>query len=271
MLHRMHLLEATKEGLGPERAVVGELVVTAPGWLPRIQGPPRSISPGADEVVLYLARVGSSGWTGGLVGRARVAAQAGGLRPVLVSLPALRASADARDVAAASGAVTSIDEMIERHLVDLGPFYPPDAPIDRRLEAEAWLASGIARRVAPMLIHALPDDGDPSVLLIALALRTHLGLPLVCDAVPSVWQATAGDMPNLAGERLERVVDTGIRSLQAADLVVTSSEGTRAGLVARGVAAGRISVVTEDAAGPGLNAVHRDVLDRFRATTPGVA
>jgi hypothetical protein len=174
-LHRMHLASPGDHRLALERRALGELLVTEPGWLPRIPGP---VEP----------------------------------RP-----------------AATPGAVLHLTE----DSFALGPWYPRETPVDELLAVQVWLAAAKARETAPEIIHATSGERGYLIGLVGLALRSHIGRPVVYEATAIVPRGT-GDGRREAAE---------MRVLLDADHVVVPTAELEAEIVGRGIPAGRVTVV----------------------------
>ena len=89
-LHRMHLLDDRPERHHVERMVLGRIVETSPGWLPRIPGPPRPVRSRDDSVVLHVLKESLPYLTNGFTMRSRynlLAQRDAGLAPAVVTAP----------------------------------------------------------------------------------------------------------------------------------------------------------------------------------------
>ncbi len=242
MLHEMHLLDGSPERLESERLLLGRLVETAPGWLPRIPGPVRPVSPDSDDVVLHLLKESAPELTNGFTMRSRynlLAAKAVGIRPTVVTalgFPRLLGVENAPALVELDG--------IPHHRLDLGPHYPVERPFDQLLEDQAWLTAGIARQVQPALIHASSGHRGFETALVGLAVRAHIRRPMVYE-VRSFFEATwSADADwNESGEQYHRRFDAESGAMQAADHVITIAESMRADIVSRGVPEDRVTVI----------------------------
>jgi glycosyltransferase involved in cell wall biosynthesis len=241
-IHRMHLLDDQPEWLVGERRIVGRIVETSPGWLPRIPGPPRPVEPASPEIVLHLLKESTPQLTNGFTMRSRynlLAARGAGLQPVVVTalgFPRLLGQTDIAPLEQVDG--------IPHHRLDLGPYYDLAGPVDRILEDQAWLTARIAREVRPAVIHASSGHRGFEHALVGLALREHLKRPLVYEVrsfFESVWSPDEG--LGEQGEQYERRFDTETRAMRGADHVITIAESMRAEIVERGVDPDRVSVI----------------------------
>jgi glycosyltransferase involved in cell wall biosynthesis len=240
-LHRMHLLDDDADRRHEERLVVGRIVETAPGWTPRIPGPPWPVDPDPG-VVLHLLKESTPELTNGFTMRSRydlLAQRDAGLRPVVVTSLGFP-----RVLGVTDGPAVWVEDGIPHHRLDLGPGYDLDRPFDRLLEDQAWLTARIARSVRPQVIHVSSGHRGYETALVGLALRRHLRRPLVYE-VRSFFEATwsADDRWNERAEQYRRRFDTETRAMRAADHVVTIADAMRDEIVARGVPAERVSVV----------------------------
>ncbi len=242
MLHEMHLLDGSPERLESERLLLGRLVETAPGWLPRIPGPVRPVAPDSHDVVLHLLKESAPELTNGFTMRSRynlLAAQAVGIQPHVVTalgFPRLLGVEGAPSLIELDG--------IPHHRLDLGPHYPVERAFDQLLEDQAWLTAGIARTVRPALIHASSGHRGFETALVGLAIRAHIRRPMVYE-VRSFFEATwSADADwNESGEQYHRRFDAESRAMQDADHVITIAESMRADIVSRGVPEDRVTVI----------------------------
>jgi glycosyltransferase involved in cell wall biosynthesis len=241
MLHRIHALEPEPPLEIPERPVLGRLVETSDGWLPRIPGPARPIDPVAGTV-LHLLKESAPELTNGFTMRSRynlLAQRDAGLSPVVVTslgFPRLLgASTIERDV---------VVDGIPHHRLDLGPAYPLDQPFDVLLGDQAWLTARIARQVRPEIIHVSSGHRGYETALVGLALRQHLRRPVVYE-VRSFFEATWSADPawNERGEQYHRRHAAETRAMRLADHVITIAESMREDIVARGVPPERVTVI----------------------------
>ena len=242
MLHEIHALDGTPENLAAERRFLGRMTELSPGWLPRIPGPPRPIESPDAATILVLNKESEPVPDDGVH-------DAQPVQPA--RRPRRRVSAPGRDRPRLSAPprrdrvqpVELVDD-IPHHRLDLGPDYPLDGPVDRILEDQAWLTARVARRVRPAIIHASSGHRGYEHALVGLALREHLGRPLVYEVrsfFESVWSSSAewGE----TGEHYRRRFATESRAMQAADHVITIAEAMRDEIVERGVDPARVTVV----------------------------
>jgi hypothetical protein len=234
-LHRLHVLRDDPDVRRRERVAGGRLLVTSPGWLPRLPGDPSPIRPSGEEVVLFLADHSGPYRTSPTAERLRARLAdltAVGWRPEVVTALGFPRTSGVAEVA-------SFEEVdgIPHHRLDLGPHYALDGPPDRRLRDAAWLAAGVVRRVLPAVLHGLVDGSgtDPAdMALVAAAVARHTGLPLVLEIVADPGLATTPDA------RRARATLAG--ALQLADGVVTADAATRDGLVSGGLDTARVTI-----------------------------
>jgi phosphatidyl-myo-inositol dimannoside synthase len=230
-----------------ERRLHGDLAETDPRWRPRILGPRRPIEPRSDRVILHLLKESRPQRQSGFAMRSHdnmLAQRDAGWDPVVVTALGFPRWTGAR--------VTATEQVdgIRHHRLDLGAGYPDDGPVDRYLEDYAWCAAVIAREERPAIIHASSGGRGYEAALVGLALGDHLDLPVVYEvrslfdgpAPSGALAATASDATS-PRERYRRRDATEVRSMLAADAVVTLAETMKADIVARGVAPERVFVV----------------------------
>lgn len=241
-LHRAHVLDDTAERREKERLLLGRLVETSPGWLPRVRGVARPVEPTDEATVLHLLKESLPYLTNGFTMRSRynlIAQRDAGLRPVVVTalgFPRLLGRTAIEPVDVVDG--------IDHHRLDLGPSYPLERAFDLLLEDQAWLSARIARQVAPAILHASSGHRGYETALVGIALREHVRRPLVYEVrsfFESTWSADAEW--NESGEQYHRRHDAETRAMQAADHVITIAESMRDDIIARGVPADRVTVV----------------------------
>ncbi len=139
---------------------------------------------------------------------------------------------------------------IRYHRTHLGPEYARITPQDVALEHEAWLASWVARRNRANLIHAVLGARGPASGLVGVALREHLGTPLVVEIGPP------DRLRAVPARARDRLLATEAALLPCADVILVGSEAERAVLgrrVAKAAAfdADRIVVVPDPAGAAG--------------------
>jgi len=229
-----------------ERRLHGDLAETDARWRPRILGPRRPVEPRSDRVILHLLKESRPLRQNGFTMRSHdnlLAQRSAGWEPVVVT-----ALGFPRWI---GGRVTATEEVdgIRHHRLDLGSGYPSDGPVDRYLEDYAWRAAGIAREERPAIIHASSGGRGYESALVGLALGEHLDLPVVYEVrslfdgpAPAGSSGPASDATS-PRERYRRRDATEVRSMLAADAVVTLAETMKTDIVARGVPAERVHVV----------------------------
>ena len=241
-LHRMHLLDDRPERLLVERMVLGRIVETSPGWLPRIPGPPRPVSPGNDSVVLHVLKESLPYLTNGFTMRSRynlLAQRGAGLEPAVVT-----ALGFPRSMGISTISPVELIDGIAHYRLDLGPNYPSERPFDLILSDQAWLSARIARDLAPAVIHASSGHRGYESALVGAALRDHIRRPLVYEVrsfFESTWSADSDW--NERGEQYVRRHDAESRAMAAADHVITIAEAMRDDIIARGVDPDRVTVI----------------------------
>lgn len=238
---------------GMERRLHGDLTETDPRWRPRVVGARRAIEPRSDRVVLHLLKESRPQRQTGFTMRSHdnlLAQRAAGWDPIVVTaLGFPRSGGDA---------VVPVEEIdgIRHHRLDLGAGYPSDGPADAYLEDYAWRAAAVAREERPAIIHASSGGRGYETALVGLALGEHLDLPVVYE-VRSLFDGPAPAGPATEGsasagiasdatsprERNRRRDATEVRSMLAADAVVTLAATMKSDMVARGVPSERIYIV----------------------------
>ena len=228
-----------------ERRIHGYLAETDPRWRPRIRGGRQAIEPRSDRVVLHLLKESRRQRQSGFTMRSHdnlVAQRAAGWDPVVVTALGFPRSI--------GGEVVPLEEIdgIRHHRLDLGAGYALDGPVDIYLEDYAWRAAAIARKERPAIVHASSGGRGYEAALVGLALGEHLDLPVVYE-VRSLFD---GPVPGPGGsasdatstrERYRRRDATEVRTMLAADAIVTLAETMKSDMVARGVPSERIHIV----------------------------
>ena len=238
-----------------ERHLHGELAATDARWRPRVHGSRHPIEPRSDRVVLHLLNESRPQRQTGFTIRSHnnlLAQRAAGWDPVVATALGFPRSGGDEVVP-----VEEVDGI--RHLrLDLGPGYPSDGPADTFLEDYAWRAAAVAREERPAIVHASSGGRGYETALVGLALGEHLDLPVVYE-VRSLFDGPAPTV-SAAGSRRSRpaaVVSeatstrerdrrrdtTEVRTMLAADAIVTLAETMKSDMVARGVPAERIFIV----------------------------
>jgi hypothetical protein len=258
VLHRLHMLREDPDVRREERAVVGRIVETTPGWLPRIPGPREPMLPASDDVVLYLDNASGSyvatASTERLRGNLREAVRAG-LRPEVVT-----ALGFPRALGVLEFARLDVVDGIPHHRLDLGPHYALDGPSDRLLRDTAWLAANLARQVRPAIVHVIPNEDGLGIALVGAALREHFGIPLVYEGGP------AGKPP--VGDDSARRAAAVSAFVRRADHVIASDAFLRDRIVAGGVDPDRITIIAGADAVADYGSRLRRVYERLLATRP---
>ena len=224
-----------------ERRLGGTLVETSPGWLPRIPGPPRPVTPRPDTV-LHLLKESAPELTNGFTMRSRynlIAARDAGIHPVVVTSLGFPRTIGVESFER----LVSVDG-IPHHRLDAGPRYPLGTAPDRLLADQAWLTAAVAREVEPEIIHASSGFRGYETALVGLALREHIRRPMVYE-VRSFFESSwsQDETLNHSGEMVDRRFATESRAMAAADFVLTIAETMRADIIARGVARERVAVI----------------------------
>lgn len=236
-----------------ERRLHGDLAETDPRWRPRVHGPRRRLRPRSDRVVLHLLKESLPHRQTGFTMRSHdnlLVQRDEGWDPFVVTALGFPRWGGGR-----AAHVESVDG-IRHHRLDLGAGYPSDGPVDAYLEDYAWRAAVVARVERPAIIHASSGDRGYESALVGLALGEHLDLPVVYevrslfDAATTVDAATGldGVDPGASDatstrERYRRRDATELRTMLAADAIVTLSDTMQADIVARGVPAERVFIV----------------------------
>lgn len=224
-----------------ERVATGRLLETDPRWSPRIPGPVRPVESAEPGAILHVVAGPLDGGVapiGSLAVKRIAAERAAGLQPIAIG-PVEAGSTAVTD----GGAGWSAIDGIAFHRLELGPAWSPDGPPDVELVETAWLAAQVGRSARPSLVLAAPGARGFDRMLVGVALRDHLGIPLVIDG-PVV------DPPVPAGsEQMARARATVERCLARADAVIAGDDRAARDLIARGVPAERI-VIVDDAASP---------------------
>jgi glycosyltransferase involved in cell wall biosynthesis len=236
-----------------QRNYVGRSRELDPRWLPRVPGPPQPVEP-RDGVIMHLLKESIPYHANGFTTRSRYTAQCqreAGLDPFVVTslgFPRKDGFTEFQPV--------EVIEGTPYHRIDLGPDYPCTGAHDMVLSTTAWMAARIGRQKCPSVIHASTGYRGFETALTGLALRAHLERPLVYD-VRSFHETTWTSDVEIAerGEHYEARLAAEVRSMRAADLVVTIADGMRDEIIGRGIPSSKVLVVPN-----GVNA------DRFTPT-----
>jgi glycosyltransferase involved in cell wall biosynthesis len=219
-----------------ERRLSGHVVETDPRWAPRVPGIAERIDP-HDRRVLLLLKESMPHRQSGYTMRSAynvTTIRDGGWDPVVLTplgFPRWRTGAGGPPIEEVDG--------IRHHRLDPGPAYPKDGPADAFLDDFAWRAADVVRVERPAIVHASSGFRGYELALVALALGRHFDLPVVYE-VRGLFDAPSG----AAGfERYRRRAETEVRTMLAADAVVTLAETMRGDIVERGVPSERVFVV----------------------------
>jgi hypothetical protein len=190
-LHRLHVLRDDDDVRRRERVAAGRVVATSPGWLPLLAPAlPRTSQRDEDAVLVLASESGpyrATRLTERLEARLLDLAAAG-FRPEVVTALGFPRSAGVTEF---PGIDTHAG--VPHHRLDLGPFYTLSGPADLRVRDGAWLAARIANEIRPRVVHAIVGSGDLELVLVAAAIRHHLGAPLVLDFVGDLAVTPARD------------------------------------------------------------------------------
>lgn len=224
-----------------QRDYIGRARELDPRWLPRVPGPPQPVEP-RPGVIMHLLKESVPYYSNGYTTRSRYTVQCqrdAGLDPfVVTSLGFPR-----KDGFSGFKPVEEV-EGTPYYRIDLGPDYPYLGPHDRVLSDTAWLAARIARDKRPEVIHASTGYRGFETALVGMALRAHLGRPLVYDVHSFLETAWTGDNAIAEqGEHYRARLAAEVRAMEGADHVLTISEGMRAEIIARGIPADKVGVV----------------------------
>lgn len=228
---RMPIIEAAERRLG------GHIVETDPRWSPRVPGPPEPLTPDGARRVLQILKESRPHRQSGYTMRSAynvATIRDAGWEPVVVTplgFPRWRTGSG-------GPAVEEVDG-VRHHRLDPGPAYPSDAPSDAYLDDFAWRAADVVRSERPAILHASSGFRGYELALVALSLGRHFDLPVVYE-VRGLFDAPAHA---IGFERYRRRAATEVRTMLAADAVVTLAETMRADIVERGVPGERVFVV----------------------------
>ena len=226
-----------------ERQLHGDLAETDARWRPRLRGDRQPTEPRSDRVVLHLLKESRPQRQNGFTMRSHdnlLAQRAAGWDPVVVTALGFPRSGGSQ--------VVPVEEVdgIRHHRLDLGAGYPSDGPADLYLEDYAWRTETVAREERPAIVHASSGGRGYETALVGLALGEHLDLPVVYE-VRSLFDGPApGGSASVATstrERYRRRDATEVRTMLAADAIVTLAETMKSDMVDRGVPAERIFIV----------------------------
>ncbi len=243
----------TPELARDERVAVGRLFETDPRWSPRIAGPRRPIESPHPGVVMHLVAgppADPAGSSGSPTADRIVAERAAGLDPLAVG-PVEAGSSGPVGKGPVGSAPTVEGTAV--HRLELGPAWSPDGPPDLALIETAWLAARVGRSARPAVVVAGAGGRGFATMLVGVALRGHLGIPLVIDAPVADPSVPPGS------EQAIRARATEDRCLAVADAVIAPNDDARRDLIERGVAAERIAIVDDSASREEVGAARRAV------------
>ena len=263
-LSQMRMVHDSPQVARRERMIIGCARELDPRWLPRVPGPPRPVEP-RDGAVMHLLKVSIPDQAGGFSMRGHDTAAAQrlvGLDPFVVTslgIPRRSGVTGFRPV--------EVIGCTPYYRLDAGPDYPLHQANDVVLGDTAWLAARIGREQRPSVIHAVTGPHGFETALVGLALREHLGRPLVYD-VRSFHEPTWTDDTARArrGEHHEARRAAETRCMRTADLVVTTAERMRSEIIERGIPGHKVFVVPDgvDAAnGQRYRDIYGQLLDRW--------
>jgi hypothetical protein len=263
-LRRMRAVRDSPGLAATVRSYAGKARELDPRWQPRIPGPPHPVEP-RDGVIMHLLRESIpyqvNDFTASSLQTVQSQRQAG-LDPFVVTSLGFP-----RVTGAARSAPVEVIEGTPYHRIDLGVDYPADQAGDVLVTDTAWLAARIGRQRRPAVIHVGPGPRGFETALIGLALREHLGRPLVYQ-VASFPEAAGGQdiEPAGPGEHQAARRAREICCMRAANLVVTSTDAARGEIIACGIAADQVLVVPGGAAnGQRYRDIYGELLDRWQA------
>jgi glycosyltransferase involved in cell wall biosynthesis len=220
-----------------ERRISGHVSETDPRWNPRVPGIPGRLEPAGERRVLQLLKESrphrQSGYTVRSAYNVATIRDAGWEPVVLTPLgfPRWRTGR-------MGPAIEEVDG-VRYHRLDPGPAYPTDAPADVYLDDFTWRAADVVRTERPAILHASSGFRGYELALVALALGRHFEIPVVYE-VRGLFDAPAHAAEH---ERYRRRAATEVRTMLAADAVVTLAETMRGDIVERGVPDEKVFVV----------------------------
>ncbi len=238
------------------RRLAGELAVLRDAPVGAAGGPPGSTCsregspvPGVAGRVLHLVTNALPEVTAGYTTRTHgiaVAQRGAGLDPHVATRLGYPVTAGHL----AADPLVDVDGVAYHRLLPLRPL-PTTA--DRLLERDVDLTGRLVARLRPAVLHAHSNHLNGRV---ALAVGRRAGLPVVYEVrgfLEETWRSRGND-PDSDTYRLARAAETAV--MDAADAVVTLSDGMAADIVSRGVPAAKVTVVPNS------------VSDRFLAPPP---
>ena len=271
-LSQMRMVHDSPQIARRERMIIGSARELDPRWLPRVPGPPRPVEP-REGAIMHLLKESIPYLDSGLTMRGRDTAacqRLGGLDPFVVTSLGFP-----RLIGVTGFPPVDVIDGTPYHRLDAGPDYPVDQANDVVLGDMAWLAGRIGRERRPSVIHAMTGPQGFGTALVGLALREHLGRPLVCD-VRSLDETTGADDITLGrgGEHHEARRATETHCMRAADLVVTATEGMRSEILDRGIPEHKVFAIpvgVDAANGQRYRDIYGQLLDRWATGRPTAA
>lgn len=225
-----------------ERMLLGTLLETSDGWLPRV---PPGISlheaPKPDRI-LHLLKVSMPHRQSGYTMRSQYVVNGQsqvGLDPVAMTplgFPRLLGATEVDPVETVDG--------IAHHRLDTRAHAVLNGPADIYLQSYAEDAAARVAEVSPSVIHAHSGHRGYEAALVGLALARHFGLPMVYE-VRGFFESLWGSDPEWseAGELYLRRFETETRCMKEADAVITLSKTMADEIADRGIAPERIHVI----------------------------
>jgi glycosyltransferase involved in cell wall biosynthesis len=223
-----------------ERDLAGRLRETEPGWIPRLDGPGLPIEPRSAAVVMHLLKASLPDRQSGYTIRSRETLRAqrlAALEPFVVTPygypPGGGPGPDRVDIV----------DGIAHHRLSPGAA-TDELPVDDLLTRTAAGMARVAMAERPAIIQAASGHRGYENALAGLALRHHLGRPLVYEVRGFLETAWTSDLA--AAETAEwtaRRFATEVRVMTAADGITTLSDAMRDELVGRGIVTDKITVV----------------------------
>jgi glycosyltransferase involved in cell wall biosynthesis len=220
-----------------ERRISGHITETDPRWSPRVPGPAEPLAGTEPRRVIQILKESRPYRQSGYTMRSSynvATVRDAGWDPVVMTPLGFPRSRTGK-----GGPAVEVIDGIRHHRLDAGPAYPMDGPADVYLEDFAWCAADVIREERPEIIHVSSGFRGYELALVALALGRHFDVPVVYE-VRGLFDAPA----HAAGfERYKRRAATEVRTMLAADAVVTLAETMRADIIERGVPPERVFVV----------------------------
>ena len=251
------------------RLLEGRLTETDPAWLPVAPGDPEKLVPVSPRRILHIAKSAAperwSGFTIRTLQNLR-AQRAAGLEPIVVTKIGWPREAGVTDVPAS---VTF--EGIEHHYLDRGPRYSPGSlPVDVALQDLTEDLVPLVRELRPAIVHVHSGHRGGELVLVALALRNRLGIPVVYE-VRGLFEATWTPDVRYAehAEFYARRLAQETRLLRDVDGVIAISQALADDFVARGISRDKITIVPNGIDPAALDVAERDPALRERLGLAG--